>query len=147
MKQLFRVKLNEQHTATNEQIKDGYLANFDEICLYSRSEANKKAKVFGGKVEPFGKKYHTGTDCKMLLLPQSELSQKLRNELNGRESFIDTDEQLGEQIFGADIFDAILEELDGVSNITGRISNELIEELTVLSVLSSNYQYILTTLA
>lgn len=49
MPKLYRVKLNPDHKPAQEV--DGYLAFLGEIQTYSRYQAIKKAKVFGGKIE------------------------------------------------------------------------------------------------
>ena len=57
---LFRVKLNKNNNAQADQQKDGYLALFGKIQKYTRGQAIKKAKLFGGKIEevkPIFKEY------------------------------------------------------------------------------------------
>jgi hypothetical protein len=44
---------------------------------------------------------------KIVDIPESYLSKGIKRELEGRESFIDTDEDLGEQIFSGDVFEQI----------------------------------------
>jgi hypothetical protein len=41
-------------------------------------------------------------------IPSTYLSFKILERLKGRESFVDTDEELGEQIFSADVFELII---------------------------------------
>lgn len=49
MLKLYRVKLNPGHEPAQEI--DGYLAFLGEIQVYTRYEAIKKARAFGGKIE------------------------------------------------------------------------------------------------
>ena len=51
MRYYYRVKLLKGHTAQEDQQVDGYLAFYGIIQRYSRSEAIKKARLFGGKIE------------------------------------------------------------------------------------------------
>lgn len=151
MKQLYRVKLNEGHTAKPDQIAVGYLGNDNSIdpALYSKSEAQKKAKMFGGSVEPFGKAYHLN-ELKMVQIPKKQLSERLLNELKDRESFADVDTDLDEKIYSADIFEAILGEVDdAIENQllvrVGKKTQDLIDELLVLIELTKDYEYVMIT--
>ena len=58
--QLYRVKLNDGHSAKPEQIAGGFLGHYSTIdpALYTEREAKKKAKMFGGSIEKFGIEYH-----------------------------------------------------------------------------------------
>lgn len=149
-KQLYRVKLLEGHTAKADQVAGGYLGDYSSIdpALYSKGEAQKKAKMFGGKVEPFGKVYHI-TECKILQIRKEQISQQLIDELNGRESFVDTDNDLNEEIYSADIFETILCELDEYIKkqrlITWGGYQPFIDELLILNELSREYQYVMIT--
>jgi hypothetical protein len=44
---------------------------------------------------------------KIVDIPESYLSKGILRELSGREIFVDTDEDLGEQIFSSDVFEQI----------------------------------------
>lgn len=146
--QLYRVKLNEGHTAKPDQIAGEYLGNYASIdpSLYTKREAQKKAKMFGGSIEAFGKNYHT-VDLKIVQIPVDQFSQQLINELNGRESFIDTDKDLNEVLYSADVFETILCEMDEYIEkqklITFGIYQSFIDELLVLCELTKEYQYVM----
>ena len=49
--QLFKVKLNPLNSAEADQQIHGYLAAYNRVMKYTRGEAIKKAKMFGGKIE------------------------------------------------------------------------------------------------
>ena len=76
--QLYRVKLNEGHTAKPDQIAGEYLGGYANIdpMLYTRSEAHKKARMFGGTIEPFGRDY-TVDELKVIQIPKAQLSQDI----------------------------------------------------------------------
>ena len=86
--QLYKVKLNEGHTAKPDQNIDGYLSEGGMMCLYTRGEALKKAIAFGGKIEQHGKSY-TVNDLKVIQLAKQELSYAVQRELDGREVYVD----------------------------------------------------------
>jgi hypothetical protein len=50
------------------------------------------------------------TVIQMVEIPENNLSKAILKELSGREMFVDTDENLGEQIFSGDIFEQIASE-------------------------------------
>lgn len=58
--QLYRVKLKYNHTASNVQHVDGYLYDpwAQKPHTYTRGEALKKARMFGGKIEATGEKLY-----------------------------------------------------------------------------------------
>lgn len=147
-KQLYRVKLNEGHTAKPEQIANGYLTSYSSIdpALYTKGEAQKKANMFGGKVEPFGKVYHV-TECKVLQIVHNHLSGRVLDSLNGREAFLDTDRDLNEVLYYGSVFDDILCEVDNEIEKQGLTTCEsyqpFIDELLILNELSKEYQYIM----
>jgi hypothetical protein len=147
--QLYRVKLNEGHTAKPYQIAVGYLGNYSttDPALYSKSEAQKNAKMFGGKIEKFGKDYSLN-ELKMVQIPKEQLSKELLNELNDRESFTDTDSDLDEKVYSADVFEAVLNEVDEAIEQellvrVGKDTQTLIDELLVLIELTKNYEYVM----
>ena len=150
MKQLYRVKLNEGHTAKADQVAKGYLGDYSTVdpALYSKGEAQKKAKMFGGKVEAFGKAYHLN-ELSIVQIPNEQLSQKLLDELKDRECFVDTDNDLNEVLYSADVFEAILGEVDEYIEMQGLITwgsyQPFIDELLVLNELSREYQYVMIT--
>ena len=139
--QLYKIKLNEGHTAEPDQVINGYLASFpDELGIYTRGEALKKAKMFGGKIEKHGKNY-TIHECKIIQLAKQELSPAVRNELRDREVYVDTVDDMNESIYYGDVFATILGEVTE----TVRTANtpEVINELLVLDNICAKYQYVM----
>jgi hypothetical protein len=148
--QLYRVKLNEGHTAKPDQMAGEYLGNYSTIdpALYTLSEARKKARAFGGSTEPFGRDYHLN-ELKVIQIPNEQLSERLLNELKGRESFTDTDDMLEESIFSSDVFETILGEVDEEIKLQKLITwgsyQPFIDELLVLNELTKDSQYVMIT--
>ncbi len=56
---LYAVKLLPGHEADTSQMVDGYIgyANLKQVICYTRGQAIKKARLFGGKIEKYGKEY------------------------------------------------------------------------------------------
>jgi hypothetical protein len=105
---LYRVKLGDD-TSPEHNI-DGYLGDkdFSETpMIYSRGEALKKALAFKGKIEPYQFSKCIGR-LSIQTIPQNALVYSIEKELQGRESFTDTIEDLNEKIFSGDIFQTIL---------------------------------------
>lgn len=149
--QLYRVKLNEGHTAKPDQMAGEYLGNYTSIdpALYRKGEAQKKAKMFGGTIEAFGRDY-TVDELKVIQIPKAQLSQAMINELKGREIFVDTDNMLEEALFSCDVFETILGELyECFDNQTlirvGKEHQVLVDELLVLDEICRDSQYIMIT--
>lgn len=142
--QVYKVRLLKGHLIKKEYVVDGCIGSEVEpgkIQFYTRSEAIKKARVFGGKIEAHGKKYTT-VSLKVLQLAKSELSTELINELDGREVSTDTTEGGGQHLYYGNVFDTILGE--NLENSTvNRLSFDVAEEVTVLNVMSGNYDYIM----
>jgi hypothetical protein len=136
MKLLFKVKLNENHSAQPDQIKDGYLGNEFMIFKYTRKEALKKAIRFGGTIEqhkwPFLAK-----EVKMVQISNPSLLYDIEAALGGRECFTDNDASLGEGIYYGDVFGVMLQE----RIITGKAKFQL-EELADYCI---DYDYIQIT--
>ncbi len=124
----YKVKLNGNNTARLDQQKDGYLANFDRIAFYSKGEAITKARMFGGKIEAveLSKVFNT---VKMIQIPENSLLDGVVKELQGRESFVDTDEDLNEKIYTGDVFEAIL------SEDSGQLKTKVVKQLEELAQL------------
>jgi len=148
--QLYRVKLNEGHTARPDQIAGDYLGGYETIdpMLYTRREATKKAKMFGGSIVPFGRDYHLN-ELKVIQIPKAQLSERLLNELRDREVFTDTDNMLEEVMYSSDVFEAILgyvdEEIKLQKLITWGSYQPFIDELLVLNELTKDSQYVMIT--
>ncbi len=149
--QLYKVKLNDNHSALPDQIANGYLGyvladGTSKIEVYKRKEALKKAIAFGGLIEKEGRNYTTN-ECKVLQLSKSELSDNLIRELKDREVFLDNFD-VNEHLYYGDVFGTILGEKTELKECLPHIGNTIIDndfesELIVLSSLSSNYQYIM----
>ena len=138
--QLYKVKLNENHSAESNQVINGYLASFpNELGIYSRGEALKKAKMFGGKIEKHGKNY-TITKDSIINLSKEELSPAVMKELEDREVYVDSNDDINEPIYYGDVFAAILTEITE----TVRTANtpEVIDELLVLDNICARYEYV-----
>jgi len=148
--QSYRVRLKEGHTARPDQIAGEYLGNYATIdpMLYTHMEALKKAKMFGGSIEPFGRDYNIDR-LQVIQIPKSQLSQALINELQGREVFLDTDNLLEEIMYSSDVFEAILGEVDEEIKLQGLITwgryQPFIDELLVLNDLTKDSQYVMIT--
>lgn len=149
--QLYRVKLQEGHTAKPDQISGEYLGNYATIepALYTRGEAQKKARMFGGSIEAFGRDY-TVDELKVIQIPKTQLSQALINELQDREVFLDTDNMLEEVMYSSDVFEAILgEQYEYFEKQTliriGKQHQLLVDELLVLDTICKDSQYVMFT--
>lgn len=148
---LYRVRLNEGHTAKLDQIAGEYLGGYASIdpMLYTHMEAVKKARMFGGSIEPFGRDY-TIDRLQVIQIPKSQLSQALINELKDREVFIDTDNMLEEVMYSSDVFEAILgEQYEYFEKQTlirvGKEHQVLVDELLVLDEICKDSQYVMLT--
>ena len=104
----YKVKLLDGHSARIDQTSNnGYLGNNESDIIYSRGEAIKKAGMFGGKIEVV-KISKVFTQATITQIPENAILDWVVKELRGREMFKDTDESLGERIYGGDVFEAIL---------------------------------------
>ena len=139
--QLFSVKLNEGHKAKEHQVFEGYLGS-EEISLFTRGEAIKKAKLFGGSIKPHGKKF-TVKSLMVLQLSKKEIDDVIVRQLEGREAFKDT-EEICEPLYNGDIFETVLCEIFEENKITGgKLPDVLEQELTVLNNICINADYIM----
>jgi len=131
--QIYYVHLPEGHTAASDQIKDNCLVDQDgNLHLYTRGEAIKKAKLFNGKIKPYGKNY-TISDAKMLQLDKSTLIPQVVFLMEELKVF--GDHQLNETICYGNVFDTIIE-------TEKNIPDDVLVELNALSVISTYYHYI-----
>jgi len=148
--QLYRVRLNEGHTARPDQIAGDYLGGYANIdpMLYKHMEAVKKARMFGGSIEPFGRDYSIDK-LEVIQISKSQLSQALINELKDREVFIDTDDMLEEVMYTSDVFETILCEIDEEIKLQKLITwdsyQPFIDELLVLDEICKDSQYVMIT--
>lgn len=142
--QLYRIKLNEGHTANPDQVAGEYLGCYEttDPALYTRGEAQKKARMFGGSIEPFGKNYVID-EQKIIQLNRKDISKHVLRELDGREAFRDTDEDLNECMYYGDVFAGILGEHSEQTLLS--FNQDVIDELLVLDTLCTEYQYIMVT--
>lgn len=138
--QLYRVALKHPDTVEPDQNVRGYLGHNGETCLYTRGEAIKKARVFGGKIEKYGKSFTTST-ISIIRLSEFELSEAIQKELINREVYIDADENFNDPIYYGDVFAAIAGEL--TETINPRNQPEIIEELVILDNICANYEYVM----
>ena len=115
----YRVKLTSQSKYRQDQrVIDpknpeagGYLgdAYAGTPSLYSRGEAIKKARMFGGKIEEYVGAYQIVDVISVAHVPYDSLPEVVKEELKKHSpSFQDTDDTLGEQMFSVD---AIREEV------------------------------------
>ena len=82
----------------------------------------------------------------MVQIPSSHLLKEVKKELRERESFIDADEDLKEQIFSADVFEAILgEQYDMPDGNPLKISAEAIKQVEELMDEVIEYMYVQIT--
>lgn len=120
-------------------IVDGCIANkANEVMIYTRGEAIKKAKLFVGKIEKYGKNY-TVTDSKSIQLSSKELSGLVVSAMMNMpeiKAFVDVDSYVNETIYYGSVFQEIL----NVQN--ENTSLEIIQELRTLAAMCSNFSYI-----
>jgi len=139
--QLYAVKLNEGHKARPDQQFEGYLGS-GYIEFYTRGEAIKKAKAFGGSIKPMGKNY-TVKPLNILQLSKKEIHRLIVEELKGMEAFKDT-EEIGEPLYYGDVFEQIIGEVSEITKMKGTTFPPNFEmELKVLNTLCFNADYIM----
>ena len=128
----YKIKLNNPEKQLPENVTtDGYLGIDNYPIIYTRGEGLKKARMFGGKLEPIGIS-KVVTKLTMLQIPENALLHDIVKLLSGRESFLDADSDNNERIYTGDIFEAIfcelVEEMDsGVSIPSKKVLGQLNE--------------------
>ncbi len=137
--QLYKVKLNEGHTAKRDQIYGTYLGDDDGLALYTRGEALKKARMFGGSIEPQGRNYITAK-LNILQLSRNELSTEALLELNKRHVMVD--KLSVEMMYFGDVFSTILTE-NYDRPLNQRLTFDCEEEIRVLDHMSHDFEYIM----
>ena len=139
--QLYKVKLLTPENVLPENNHMGYLAYVkDELGVYTRKEALKKAIFFNGKIEPHGRRY-TVNNLRILQLAKSEISKDVLRLLQGRETYKDLSD-LNEPLYYGDVFMGILgEQFELGESIP--CSNVVLDELTILDMLTSNFEYVM----
>lgn len=97
--------------------------------------ANDQFGVLAAYLKDKNKETKSGFDIVQVVeIPVENLSEAILNELSGRESFVDADEDLGEQIFSGDIFEQIAgEQAELLENSPFRLSPEDIKRIDELA--------------
>lgn len=82
--------------------------------------------------------------AKIAQISENSLIHSVVEVLKGREAFIDTDEDLGERIYNADIFEGILSEIEEHKGTTlePEVDKKGYEQLEELSERLGEYQYV-----
>ena len=130
MRKLFKVKVDPS-TLDADQSKNGYLAAFGQIVYYSSLvEANRKAKLFGGKTEPVDTPL---TKClaqlTMSQVSVNTISQEVLGLMEERNAFFDS-QPTNDVIYQGDVFVDILTEInEGKLLVT---DENVLEELNLL---------------
>jgi hypothetical protein len=130
MRKLFKVKVDPS-TLDADQSKNGYLAAFGQIVYYSSLvEANRKAKLFGGKTElvdtPLTKCLAQLT---MSQVSVNTISQEVLGLMEERNAFFDS-QPTNDVIYQGDVFVDILTEInEGKLLVT---DENVLEELNLL---------------
>ena len=109
MKQIFKVKLNDDNSADETQISNGYLGDNKSgyIYQYERRDAKKKAMIFGGKVEEI-KPTFLVADLTIGQIDENNLLDGVVKLMVSMESFIDVQKGIGDKLYPADVFEKIL---------------------------------------
>lgn len=136
----YKVAVKENHTADPDQLKDGYLAFCGVVQVYDRGEAQKKARMFGGVIEPVKLSASMGK-LNITTIPANALLDGVVRLLKGRESFTDNTDN-NETFYQGDVFEAILGEI--AENPKSSVSKKVIEQLEELAGLVDG-DYLLVT--
>ena len=139
--QLYKVKLINPGQTKPEDNLNGYLAYNYELCLYTRGEAIKKARAFNGKIEKHGKDY-TVNETSIVDLSKQELSPAVLKELEDREVYVDSDDDINEPIYYGDVFATILGEETEKEKLLQNHAASLIDELIILDNICAKYDYV-----
>ena len=129
----YKVKLKDGHSARPDQITTtGYLGIEKSEAIYTRGEALKKARMFGGKIEavPLSSVFST---VSITQIPENALLDRIVKELRGREMFTDTDSNLDEKIYSGDVFEAILGEFGEMEDTPLYPQEKVMKQLDELS--------------
>lgn len=137
--QMYVVKLNKGHKATDQQNVGGYLGYGEtgKLYVYTKSEAYKKARIFGGKAMPYGKNYEATDEAKVLILRRDEIHPTIVKAMRGREMLTDvgTSNEHGVVLFEREIFYNIL--------IAYVYEKQVQIELEALGHMTQDYSYIM----
>ena len=109
--------------------------------------ANDQFGVLAAYLKDKNKETKSGFDIVQVVeIPVENLSEAILNELSGRESFVDADEGLGEQIFLGDIFEQIAcQQEEMPKNSPFKLSPEDIERVDELAKELKAYELIRIT--
>lgn len=137
----FRVKLIDGNKATKDENVKGFLGDATVETpmpmAYSRGEAIKKAKMFGGKIDEI-KNVINIEELKLAKVNGIDLTLKIKLELAKiNPQFRDTDLTLLERIFSADVF------FDILKKNKKRLNDKSIEQLEVLAENMWSFDYVL----
>lgn len=108
----YKVKLLTGHKAKPEQMIDGYLSHLvlPIPAQYSRGEAIKKARMFGGKIE-LAKETQLIKPVRVAKIDKESIVWGIEKVLmNVAPEFVDTDLHKNEKIYTADVFSNIFDE-------------------------------------
>lgn len=140
--QMYVVKLNKEHQATDQQNVGGYLGMKGsglkpKLFIYHKAEAYKKARIFGGKAKPYGKKYEATDEARILILRRDEIHPSIVKEMRGREVLTDVGrpKECGLALFEREVFEDILNDMGHEKQV------EI--ELDALCSMTQDYSYIM----
>jgi hypothetical protein len=143
----YKVKVSPNNYIKAEQItSDGYVKFYDTdtAWLYTKGEAQKKAGIFGGKIEAvdYTKSIKTVTTTQ---IPNNLISYAVKSLLKGREAFNDNTTN-NEIIYQGDVFRTILSEINETKFRIFRPTNEIMNQLRELSqIVTTDYIQITTS--
>ena len=137
--QMYSVKLNKEHHATAQQNVSGYLGDIrsGKLYIYTKAEAYKKARMFGGKAMPYGKKYEATDDVRVLILRRDEIHPSIVKEMRDREVLTDIGrlKECGLVLFEREVFRDIL--------LAHGHEKQVYIELDALNEMTQDYSYIM----
>ena len=113
----------------------------------AKTFANENFGLLAAYLKTKNKETKSGFDVvQMVEIPVENLSEAILNELSGRESFVDADEDLGEQIFSGDIFETMAcEQAELFENSPFRLNPEDIKRIDELAEELGEYELIRIT--
>lgn len=80
----------------------------------------------------------------MIQIPERALLDGVIKQLQGRETFIDTDQDLGERIYSGDVFEAIANELSKMKNSPLYPNKKVVAQINELAkLIDSEYVQII----
>lgn len=113
----------------------------------AKTFANVQFGVLAAYLKDKNRTTKSGLDVIQVVdIPVENLSKGILKELSDRELFIDTDEDLGEQIFSGDVFEAVAgEQAELPENSSLRLSPEDIKRIDELAEELGEYELIRIT--